>query len=47
MLLPPVTGDPELSTGVTVNDEDTEETDKEVEEQFEVTDGVIETVEFC
>ena len=42
----PVTGGAELSTGVTVSDEDTEEADNEVEEQFEVTEGIIETVEF-
>ena len=46
MLLAPVTGGAEFSTGVTVRDEDTEEADNEVEEQFEVTEGIIETVEF-
>ena len=39
MLLAPVTGGPEPSTGVTVSDEDTEEEDIEPEEQFEVTEG--------
>ena len=39
MLLAPVTGGPEPSTGVTVSDEDTEDEDIELEEHFEVTEG--------
>ena len=38
--------DDELSTGVTVSEEDVEDNETD-EEQFEVTEGIIETVDCC